>query len=89
VTQTDDQRYSVIGDLVITGVTRPVSVDLTLTAVALDALGRHRVVLKGSADIDRSHWDVTWNRVLEGYGIFVGRRVTTVFNVTAVGASSG
>jgi len=89
VTQTDDQRYSVIGDLVIKDVTKPVTVDLTLTAVAPDALGRHRVELKGSADIDRSRWDVTWNRVLEGYGIFVGLRVTTAFNMTAISASSG
>jgi len=70
-------------------VTKPVTVDLTLTAVAPDALGRHRVELKGSADIDRSRWDVTWNRVLEGYGIFVGLRVTTAFNMTAISASSG
>ena len=89
VTQTDDQRYSVIGDLAIKGVTKPVSVDLRLTAVAPDALGRHGVELKGSADIDRSRWDVTWNRVLEGYGIFVGLRVTTAFNMTAISASSG
>jgi polyisoprenoid-binding protein YceI len=88
VTRLDHQHYAVIGDLTVHGVTKPVTVQFTLTTVAPDSFGRQRIELQGSADLDRSQWGVTWNRVVEGGGIFVSRKVTAVFKACAVCTST-
>jgi len=76
VTPAGASRYTVTGDLTIRGVTRPVSVDFTLTGG-----GEAEARFTGSAAIDRTEWGVNWNAAT---GMLVGKRVTLDFDVTAV-----
>ncbi len=87
VEQVDAEVYQVTGDLTIKGVTRPVSIDFTLTGSALDPFGNLRVGFEGALAIKRSEWDLTWNTVLDTGGVLVSDRVQVEFDVSAIKVS--
>jgi polyisoprenoid-binding protein YceI len=84
VEQVDDEVFRVTGDLTIKDVTRPVSIDFTLTGSAVDPFGNTRVGFEGALAIRRSEWQLTWNAVLETGGVLVSDRVQIEFDVSAV-----
>jgi polyisoprenoid-binding protein YceI len=84
VEQLDDDLYSVTGDLTIKDVTRPVTVDFTLTGSALDPFGNMRVGFEGAVAILRSEWGLTWNAALETGGWLVSDRIQIEFDVSAI-----
>ena len=84
VEQVDDDVYRVTGDLTIKDMTRPVSVDFTLTGSALDPFGNTRVGFEGALAIKRSDWDLTWNTVLDTGGVLVSDRIQVEFDVSAI-----
>ncbi len=84
VEQVDDEVYRVTGDLTIKDVTRPVSVDFTVTGSARDPFGNTRVGFEGALAIKRSDWDLTWNTVLDTGGVLVSDRVQVEFDVSAI-----
>jgi polyisoprenoid-binding protein YceI len=84
VEQIDDEVYQVTGDLTIKDLTRPVSIDFTLTGSALDPFGNLRVGFEGALAIKRSDWDLTWNTVLDTGGVLVSDRVQVEFDVSAI-----
>jgi len=87
VEQLDDDVYRVTGDLTIKDVTRPVSIDFTLTGSAQDPFGNTRVGFEGALAIRRSDWQLTWNAVLETGGVLVSDRVQIEFDVSAIKVS--
>jgi len=84
VEQVDDDVYRVTGDLTIKQVTRPVSVDFTLTGSARDPFGNTRVGFEGALSIRRSDWELTWNTVLDTGGVLVSDRIQVEFDVSAI-----
>jgi polyisoprenoid-binding protein YceI len=84
VEQVDHDVFRVTGDLSIRDVTRPVSVDFTLTGSAKDPWGNLRVGLEGALAIKRSDWGLTWNTVLDTGGVLVSDRIQIEFDVSAI-----
>jgi polyisoprenoid-binding protein YceI len=84
VEQVDDETYTVTGDLTIRDVTRPVSIDFTLTGSAQDPFGNTRVGFEGALAIKRSDWGLTWNTPLDTGGVLVSDRIQIEFDVSAV-----
>ncbi|MCZ2826463.1 MULTISPECIES: YceI family protein [unclassified Modestobacter] len=84
VEQVDRDVYRVTGDLTIKAVTRPVSIDFTLTGSALDPFGNMRVGFEGALAIKRSEWDLTWNAMLDTGGVLVSDRIQVEFDVSAI-----
>jgi len=84
VEQLDDDVFRVTGDLTIKDMTRPVSVDFTLTGSALDPFGNTRVGFEGALAIKRSDWDLTWNTVLDTGGVLVSDRIQVEFDVSVI-----
>jgi polyisoprenoid-binding protein YceI len=84
VQQLDEDTYRVTGDLTIKDVTRPVSVDFTLTGSAQDPWGQVRVGFEGALVIRRSDWGLTWNTVLDTGGVLVSDKVQIEFDVSAI-----
>jgi polyisoprenoid-binding protein YceI len=84
VEQIDDDVYRVTGDLTIKDVTRPISVDFTLTGSALDPFGNMRVGFEGAVAIKRSDWQLTYNSVLETGGVLISDRIQVEFDVSAI-----
>jgi polyisoprenoid-binding protein YceI len=84
VAQVDDEVYQVTGDLTIRDVTRPVSIDFTLTGSALDPFGNLRVGFEGAVAIKRSEWGLTWNTPLDTGGVLVSDRIQVEFDVSVI-----
>ncbi|GDY31573.1 YceI family protein [Gandjariella thermophila] len=84
IKQTGEDSYEVTGDLTIKGVTRSVTIPLTLEGAARDPFGNNRVGFEGSTTINRSDFGVTWNAPLETGGVLVGDKVTLEFEISAI-----
>lgn len=80
----DDDRYEVVGDLTIRGVTRPVTLDVEFEGIAVDPWGGTRAGFVASGEINREDFDVTWNQALETGGFLVGKGVRVELDVEAV-----
>jgi polyisoprenoid-binding protein YceI len=84
VEQVVEDTYRVGGDLTIKDVTRPVSIDFTLTGSALDPFGNMRVGFEGALAIKRSDWQLTYNTVLDTGGVLISDRIQVEFDVSAI-----
>ncbi|MDJ0383520.1 YceI family protein [Streptomyces sp. G-G2] len=84
VSQLDETRYRVEGDLSIKDVTRPVGIDFEFMGSATDPFGNRRVGFEGAVTISRKEYGITWNAALEGGGVLVGDKVVLEFDVSAI-----
>jgi len=77
-------HWKVEGDLTIRGVTRPVTLDVTLEGVVQDPMGNHRVGFSGSTTIDRDEFGVSFGAVMEAGGLVVAKKVDIELELEAV-----
>ena len=84
VSRKDADTFTLIGDLTIKDVTRPVSVDFDVTGSARDPFGNLRVGFEGSTTINRKDWGLTWNAALETGGVLVSEKIKLEFDVSAI-----
>jgi polyisoprenoid-binding protein YceI len=77
-------EWQVTGDLTIRGVTKPVTLDVTLEGVAKDPYGNHRVGFSGKTTINRDDFDVSFGAVMEAGGLVVAKKVDIELEVEAV-----
>lgn len=82
----DSDTVAVTGDLVIRGVSRPVTIPFTFGGAATDPFGNSRIGFEGSVVVNRKDWGLTWNAALETGGVLVSEKVTLEFEVSAVKA---
>ena len=78
------EKYRVVGDLTVRGVTKPVTVDFEFTGTAVDPYGNQRVGFEGQTTINRKDWGVNWNAALEAGGVLVSEKVNLEFEVSAI-----
>jgi polyisoprenoid-binding protein YceI len=77
-------RYLVVGDLLLRGVAREVSLDVEFAGLARDPWGNERAGFSARANLDRKDFGLTWNAPLETGGVLVGERVEITIEVEAV-----
>lgn len=73
--------YKLAGNLTIRDVTKPVTLDATLSAPVKTPWGNQARAAKVTGKLKRSDFGLTWNKALEAGGVLVGEEVT--LNVTA------
>ena len=80
-----EDRYEVVGDLTIRGVTRSVTLDVeSVTPEIKDPDGMLRLGASASTRIARKDFGLTWNAVLESGGFVVGDEVDITIDVELV-----
>jgi len=84
VTRRGDDRFRVVGDLTIKGITRAVELDLTYEGTCVDPYGQRRVGIAGGGSLKRSDWGLTWNMVLEAGGLVLSDRIDLELDVSAI-----
>lgn len=84
VAETGPGRYRVDGELTIRDVTRPLTLDFTLTGTSADAAGRELVGFTGTGRFDRTDFGLTWNAILETGGVLVSHDVDLQLDVTLI-----
>ncbi|NHN55316.1 YceI family protein [Calidifontibacter sp. DB0510] len=77
---------TLVGDLTIKGITRPVSFDLDFGGVGSDPWGGTRAGFEASTEINRKDFGVTIDMPLEGGGAVVGDKVKILLDIELVKA---
>ena len=79
-----DDRFKLVGDLTIHGVTREVTLDVTSEGRARDPWGGERAGFTATTKIKRGDFGLTWNQALETGGVLVGDEVKITLDVELV-----
>jgi polyisoprenoid-binding protein YceI len=88
VEKTDDDLYTLIGDLTIKDKTEPVSVEFELTGSTTDPWGNFRLGFEGRTTVNRRDWGLEWNMPLDKGGVLVGEKVKLEFDISATRKAS-
>jgi polyisoprenoid-binding protein YceI len=84
VSQVDEARLEVQGDLTIRDVTRPVTLDVEYLGVAADSSGIDRAAFVAVTEIDREDWGMVWNKPLDSGGVVAGKRIEIEIDIQAL-----
>lgn len=79
-----DNRYRIVGDLTIRGVTREVAVEGEFLGVSKDPWGGERAGFSGRAKVNRHDFGASWNVALETGGFLVGDTLDVTIDIEAV-----
>jgi polyisoprenoid-binding protein YceI len=80
----DKGRFVVDGELTVRDVTRPVELLVEFDGAVTDPWGGTRAGFTAKAEVNREDFGLTWNQVLEGGGVVVGKTVTIEIEAEAI-----
>lgn len=72
VRSVDGNTFTLMGDLTIRGVTKPVELEAEYLGEGTDPWGGKRVAFEAEATINRKEFGLNWNQALEAGGVLVG-----------------
>jgi polyisoprenoid-binding protein YceI len=84
--QNEGDKFRLVGDLTIRGVTKEVAFEATFEGTGTDPWGGTRAGARATARIDRRDWGLVWNQALETGGILVSNDVRIDIELQAVKA---
>ena len=79
-----EDRFKVVGQLTLHGVTRDVTLDVESFGRTVDPWGNERIGFSARTTLERAEFGLTWNQVLATGGVVVGDRVDLELEVEAV-----
>lgn len=79
-----DGELLATGPLALHGVTREVTIPLTITAAVRDPWGNERRGVQAAFQLNRRDWDMTWSETLDGGGLVVGDDVRVTASLELV-----
>jgi polyisoprenoid-binding protein YceI len=74
-TKTSDNKFKVIGDLTIKGVTKSITFDASFEGIVMGLYGKRVAAFSLSGIINRLDFGVAWNAVMETGGLVVANEV--------------
>lgn len=77
-------RFDVIGDLTIAGITREVVLDTEFNGIATSPWGQSVAGFSATTQVNRKDFNINWNAALEGGGVLVGETVKISLEIEAV-----
>ncbi len=85
----DGNKFQIVGDLTIHGITKEVTLDAVYEGhVASDPWGFERTAFIASGEINRKDFGMTWNKALEAGGFLVGEEVRITLEVEGIRKTS-
>jgi polyisoprenoid-binding protein YceI len=75
IKQTGENTAVIIGDLTIRGITREVHLDAEYLGQAVSPYGHTVAGFEATTRINREDFGLTWNMVIEGGGVMVGKEI--------------
>ena len=84
VKATGDDTALLSGDLTMHGVTKPITLQLTIHGVITDPWGNTRGGFSATGKIDRKEWGLTWNKSLDSGGLVVGNEVEITLEIEGI-----
>jgi polyisoprenoid-binding protein YceI len=80
----DEDRFEVVGDLTLHGVTREIRLSAEILGTESDLWGNERVGLEARGELNRKEYGMTFNQVLGSGNVLVSDRVKLNIEVSAV-----
>jgi len=80
----DDDEYTLVGELTLRGVARTVEFDLEYHGVQRDPWGGVRIGFSAETKVNRKDFGIDWNAPIDGGGVVVGDKVQIVLEIEAV-----
>lgn len=77
-------KYQVIGDLTLHGVTRPVTLEVEATPEQKSPFGDVRRGLQATSKISRKEFGLTWNKAMDAGGVVVGDDIAITLDLELV-----
>ena len=85
----DGNKFQIVGDLTIHGVTKEVTLDAVYEGhIASDPWGKERTAFIANGEINRKDFGMTWNKALEAGGFVVGDEVKITLEVEGIRKTS-
>jgi polyisoprenoid-binding protein YceI len=78
----------VVGDFTMHGVTKEISLPMTVKGPIKDPMGATRIGLQAKTKLNRKDYGLTYNRIIESGGLAVGEEIEIEINAEAVKAGS-
>ncbi|SEP07378.1 YceI family protein [Trujillonella endophytica] len=82
--RTDGADWTVVGDLTIKGITKPVTLELELNGFGPDAYGGTRAGFSAKTEISRKAYGVDIDMPMDGGGVVVGDKISVELEIEAV-----
>ena len=76
--------YTIVGDLTMHGVTKPVTFKAEYGGQGKDAYGNQRAGISVKGKINREDWGLTWNAPIEAGGVLVSKDVNIEIDLSAI-----
>ena len=86
ITAAGGNDYQVAGNLTMRGVTKPITIPVTLLGTAVDPWGNQKLAFEGELTINRKDYGLNWNAALEAGGFLVGDDVKISLSIQAAAA---
>ncbi|MFQ3597789.1 MAG: YceI family protein [Chloroherpetonaceae bacterium] len=80
----DGNKYKLVGDLTMHGVTKSVELDVLFKGTAKSPWGQTVGAFKLSGAVNRLDFGLTWNKTLDNGGLLVGETVNITANIEVV-----
>ena len=84
MTKTGDDKYDLVGDLTMHGVTKPVTLSVEYGGQMQDFYGQTKAGFEITGSLKRKEFDLKWDGVTEGGGIVVSDEVKLVMNIQLI-----
>jgi len=81
--ETKDGQTVLVGDFTMHGVTKEISLPVTVKGPIKDPMGMERIGLQAKTTINRKDYGLTYNKALETGGVMVGEEVELEINAEA------
>ena len=81
-------RFVLVGDLTIRGITREISLEAELEGQGIDPWGGKRIGFTATSAINRKDFGLNWNQALEAGGVLVSDQVKISLEIQAALQSS-
>jgi polyisoprenoid-binding protein YceI len=82
----DDDRFEIVGDLTLHGVTRELRLGAEIIGTEVDLYGNERIGLEVRGELNRKDYGMTFNQVLGSGNALVSDKVKLIIEVSAVKA---
>ena len=81
---TEDDEYTLSGDLTIKETTKKVDLKVTYGGEMVDGYGQHKAGFEIEGKINRKELGLTWDMITEAGGVVVGDHVRLILNVQLI-----